>query len=574
MSPLLRRRGRRPARHRTPAQIARRNVLWGTATLLVAAVLVFLVFGGGVPGTAPKQLEVLSKDAGVLRVGQATKVRVAGVDVGTVSGLKPAKGRPGFSVMTVDLTDEAPVFRRDATVKIRPRLFLEGNFFLDINPGTPGAPALGDAPIPPGAVTLHVAADEVFSAFDAQTRANFKETLRAFGEGLENGGAQAFNRLLRATPDALTDIAKVSKSARGNQDGDLRTLVQELGGVLANLQEHEDGLRGTIADGRDTFDTFAENQGDLRRTIASLDTTTRRLMPPLARIIDATPEARALIRDARPLARRLPSFLDVANPGLRSVQQLAESGDVQGLTAELRPTLVSISRMTGPLGTFADDIRPVAKCLTDNILPILNGVVPDGALTTNLKVYEELADAFTGLAASTQSFDANGPWIRYLVGVGNSQAITTTDGGGARTALGDRATTGSTPLPVSAPPLRPDVPCETQGVPSLETRTKAFTGTQTKAKVDKEQVTGVLDRALNTVKTLDPGGEGLKKLEGQLRSLLGPETAREAAGTPATTPTATTPTGAEAAADAAATAKGTARKPATTPPATTTGASR
>lgn len=570
MSPLLRRRRRRAVRHRTPKQIVRRNVLWGTATLLVAAVLVFLVFGGGIPGTGPKQLEVLTKDAGVLRVGQATKVRVAGVDVGTVSGLKPAKGRPGFSVITVDLTEEAPVFRRDATVKIRPRLFLEGNFFLDISPGTPGAPALGSAPIPPGAVTLHVAADEVFSAFDSQTRTNFKETLRAFGEGLEGGGAQAFNRLLRATPDALTDIAKVSKSARGNQDGDLRTLVQELGGVLANLQEREDGLRGTIADGRDTFDTLAENQQDLRRTIVSLDTTTRRLMPQLTRIIDATPEARALIRDARPLARRLPSFLDIANPGLRSVQQLAESGDVQGLTAELRPTLASISRMTGPLGTFSDDIRPVAKCLTDNILPVLNSVVPDGALSTNLKAYEELADTFTGLGASVQNFDASGPWVRYLIGLNNSEALTTTDGKGTQTALGDRAVTGSTPLPVSLPPLRPDVPCETQSVPSLETRTKAVSGTR--STVDKEQVTGVLDRALNTVKTLDRGGKDLQRLENQLRSLLGPETAREAAGTPATTPTTTTP--APAPGDAAAAAKATAKKAATTTPATSTGASR
>ena len=30
----------------------------------------------------------------------------------------------------------------DATAKIRPRIFLEGNFYVDLHPGTPSAPVL------------------------------------------------------------------------------------------------------------------------------------------------------------------------------------------------------------------------------------------------------------------------------------------------------------------------------------------------------------------------------------------------------------------------------------------------
>ncbi|MEV4421993.1 MlaD family protein [Patulibacter sp. NPDC049589] len=532
MSPSIRRKrgSRRSVRHLTPEQTVRRNVLWGAATLLVAAILVFLVFGGGIPGTGPKKLEVLTKDAGVLRVGAATKVRVAGVDVGTVSGLKPADGKPGYSVITVSLNDKAPVFRRDATVKIRPRLFLEGNFFLDISPGSPDSPVLGNTPIPPGAVTLHVAADEVFSAFDSQTRENFQQTLKAFGEGLQGGGAEALNTFLKATPAALDDIAKVMKSARGTKDGDLQALVREAGGVLANLQAHEAGLRGTITGGRKTFDAFAANSAALQRTIAGLDTTTRRLMPQLTRINAAIPEGRALVRDARPLARRLPSFLDVANPALRSLLSLAKSKDVQGLTAELRPALRTISRSAEPLGTVADDLRPVAKCLNQNLLPILNSVVPDGSLTTNLKVYEELGGTFTGLGASTQEFDANGPWVRYLIGLGN-QAISTNDAGGTLSATAERPIAGSTPTPVSLPPLRPDVPCETQAVPTLDTKMKPFVGTQTRANVDKQQVTEIVDKGLRTIQGLDEGGKDLTAIDRRLQTLLGPDTPGDAAAT-------------------------------------------
>lgn len=525
MSPSIRkRRGRneRSVRHFTPEQIVRRNVLWGAATLLIAAIVVFLVFGGGIPGTGPKKLTVLTKDAGVLRVGAATKVRVAGVDIGNVSGLKPADGKPGYSVITVALNDKAPVFRRDATVKIRPRLFLEGNFFLDIDPGTPDSPRLGNNPIPPGAVTLHVAADEVFSAFDSQTRENFQQTLKAFGEGLQGGGAKALNTFLKATPASLTDIAKVMKSLRGNKDGDLQELVREAGGVLANLQAHENGLKGTITGGRRTFDAFAAEQQSLQATIRGLDATTRDLYPQLQRIDRAVPQGRALVADARPLARRLPSFLDDANPALRSLLSLAKSKDVQGLTAELRPALRTVSRSAEPLGTLADDMRPVAKCLNQNLLPILDSVVPDGSLTTNLKVYEELGDTFTGLGASTTSFDANGPWVRYLAGVGN-QAISTTDAGGTVSGTTEAPVRGSTPAPVGAPPLRPDVPCETQGVPSLEAKMKPFVGTQKKASGDKAEVTKILDEGLRTIKSLDKKGDDLRAFDKRLRELLGPD---------------------------------------------------
>jgi ABC-type transporter Mla subunit MlaD len=527
-------RRRRRVRHKTYKQVVWQNVRWGLVTLLLAFLALYLVFGGPMPWGGPQQLEVLARDAGALRVGEATKVRVAGVDIGSVKAIEAVPDRPGLTRITVDLKENAPVLRRDATIKIRPRLFLEGNFFLDVQPGTPDAKPLGDRAIPPGAVTIAVASDEVFSAFDAETRENFQQTLKAFGQGLQGGGAKALNRLLKASPPALSEITTVSEAVRGNQDGDLATVVREAGGVLQNLQVHENGLRGTIRQGRRTFDTFAEAQSDLRASIVALDTTTRSLMPQLTRIVDGIPEARALVRDVRPLVRRLPGFLDVANPGLRSLLSLAESRDVQGLTAELRPTLGSLSAVADPLGTLADDLRPVAKCVSDNLLPILNSVVPDGDLTTNLKVYEELGDTFTGLGASTTNFDANGPWVRYLLGLGN-QLITTNDGGGTIQAVAENPPVGSTPTPTTYPPLRPDVACETQPVPSLDARMQAFQGQTRSVKIDKDALTKVADLGLETTQSIDDeGAERLSEIETTLRSLLGPErTAADGGAAPA-----------------------------------------
>ena len=43
----------------------------------------------------------------------------------------------------MEISDEGLPIHQDATMSLRPRLFLEGNLFVDLRPGTPAAP---DAP--------------------------------------------------------------------------------------------------------------------------------------------------------------------------------------------------------------------------------------------------------------------------------------------------------------------------------------------------------------------------------------------------------------------------------------------
>src|SRR5206468_2631880 len=66
-------------------------------------------------------------------------VRIAGVDVGKVSSVEPLQGT-NSAVVVMDLKKKALPIHQDATAKIRPRIFLEGNFFVDLQPGTPDAP--------------------------------------------------------------------------------------------------------------------------------------------------------------------------------------------------------------------------------------------------------------------------------------------------------------------------------------------------------------------------------------------------------------------------------------------------
>jgi ABC-type transporter Mla subunit MlaD len=473
---------RRRSRRR-PAETSRTNLmLWGAGTLGVVFVLCYLIFGFAVPGGSTRELRLVSQYGGAVRPGTAAQVRIAGVNVGNITSVKPLKDRPGFAIITAKINGDTPTIRRDATVKIRPRLFLEGNFFLDVNPGTPGAPPLDDRPLPPSAVTSYVAFDEVLGTFDAATRRNFTGATTALGDTVgKGGGATAFQDLVKALPPALRTTATVSQAARGERDGDLARVIREAGGLFATLDSDEAALRSVLSDGRRTFSAFAAESGNLRGTIRSLDRTVQTAGGSLAMISRAVPETRALINDARPLIRRLPVTLDVASPALRSSVSIVRSDGIQRLLADLRPTLATLNRTTEPLATAVDDAVPVARCLDRVIVPTLRKKIVDGVFSTGQPVYRELLSVLVGLNSSVSNFDGNGYWIRYNVGLGNE--LLSIGGGSRETAsLAQRPVLGSVPAsPRKPPPLRPDVQCDTQGVPSLAARVRSNTTKQRRA---------------------------------------------------------------------------------------------
>ena len=52
--------------------------------------------------------------------------------------------KTGAARVEMEIKESALPIHEDAELKIRPRILLEGNFFVDIEPGSPNAPALED----------------------------------------------------------------------------------------------------------------------------------------------------------------------------------------------------------------------------------------------------------------------------------------------------------------------------------------------------------------------------------------------------------------------------------------------
>src|SRR3954454_24712395 len=90
-------------------------------------------------GSGDWTIQAQFSDVGGIHDGERTPVLMAGVPVGSVSGVRVADG---LGVLTLRLGGSARgVVRADATARIEPRSALQ-DMTVDISPGSPRAPAL------------------------------------------------------------------------------------------------------------------------------------------------------------------------------------------------------------------------------------------------------------------------------------------------------------------------------------------------------------------------------------------------------------------------------------------------
>ena len=140
----------------------------------------YLAFAKKLPFTERGyQLNATFENAATLRA--TSPVRIAGVNVGKVTAVE-RDGEAAKVTFTVD--EEGRPLHADATIEIRPRLFLEGNFFLDLRPGQPqraGARRRRHIPVTQTATAVQL--DEVLTALQAPRAQGPAAAAQGFGTG-------------------------------------------------------------------------------------------------------------------------------------------------------------------------------------------------------------------------------------------------------------------------------------------------------------------------------------------------------------------------------------------------------
>ncbi len=214
--------------------------------LIVAAVMLvasYFAFTKDLPFTGGTEYKAVFASAQNLRVN--SPVRIAGVEVGKVTKVEPlapdeaeaaladqqtpagtsvadeADLSQGGAVVTMEFEDAALPLKEDATFKLRPRLFLEGNLFVDVRPGSPGAPVMDPegAPFPPTQTSNSVQLDQILTnTFQADTRRDLQVFLDEFGTALiEGGGAESF-RTARQDLGRLVQVHGAGQRRRARRE--------------------------------------------------------------------------------------------------------------------------------------------------------------------------------------------------------------------------------------------------------------------------------------------------------------------------------------------------------------------
>src|SRR3954452_11614363 len=194
----------------------------GMVGILVIAVVVFFGFTRYNPFKHPFELKAAVKSANNLQ--RSSPVRIAGVNVGKVKKVEPIKG--GGAIVSMEIEKPGLPIHKDAQLKIRPRIFLEGNFFVDIQPGTPSAPIFhsGDT-VPVQQSSTPVQFGQLLTSLQSDTREDLQTLLHEYAvKGLGNGGAQAYNSGLKYAPNALRNASIANEATLGREPHDFSHL--------------------------------------------------------------------------------------------------------------------------------------------------------------------------------------------------------------------------------------------------------------------------------------------------------------------------------------------------------------
>ena len=186
--------------------------------------------------------------------------------------------------VTMELAEEALPLAEDSVFKVRPRLFLDGNYFVDIFPGSPSAPEIEDGHTFGLDQTAHsVQLDQVLDDAPGDVRSRLPDASRPVRQRVHalrrrRGPAQSCSARRRSLP--LT--AQVSEAQLGTQPRDLRGMIRGLGKVLGGLGRNEQALRDLVTNFRTVTGSFAAEDARSGARSSCCPASSPRASPPSA----------------------------------------------------------------------------------------------------------------------------------------------------------------------------------------------------------------------------------------------------------------------------------------------------
>ena len=441
----------------------------GVIAIIVIALATFWGFTRFNPFKSPYELKATFHTAN--NIQPKSPVRIAGVNVGVVKEVEPLSDGKGATV-TMEIEDKGLPIHKDAQLKIRPRIFLEGNFFVDIQPGSPAQPNLKTgATVPVQQTSTPVQLGDVLTALQSDTRQDLKNLIFEYStKALGNGGAEAYNKSLDSAPEAFRSGAIANEATLGERPHDLSYVLRGQQRLFSELNSNPAVLKDLVTQLNVTFAAFARQDSALRATIPALRDVLTVGRPALVSLDSALPSLRGFARDALPGTISSGPTIDASLPFVHQARLLVRPQELRGLVADLRPTIPALARLNRSTIPFLNEGRALSACQNNVLLPFATDPIPDPDFPNNSgqPFYKQGPRGFVGLAGESRIVDADTPMFHAQINAGTNTIANFNDRGESVFASAAAPPQGVRPIrPASRPVFRPNIPCETQEKPDL-----------------------------------------------------------------------------------------------------------
>jgi len=301
-------------------------------------------------------------------------VRIGGANVGTIGQVER---RGDIAHVELDLQGSViGAVRADATASLRPHTLFDGNSFIELDPGSPSAPPLGNHTIPLSRTTNYVTVDKATRVFSAPTRVSLRRVLADVDTTLDAATVSALRRTFAGLP-ALTANASVAARAAQGPTG------VELAGSIRGFARTVAGIAGAAPDIGPALQSAASTAGAIDAVGSQLDRSLAALPPALAATRDGGAALSATIGALEPLARDLQPALRTLAPTLRALRPsltlLAPALSAAGPFADLlHRTLAAGADAAGPTASLLNALLPTVRTTDRTLIPFLLSKTPTG----------------------------------------------------------------------------------------------------------------------------------------------------------------------------------------------------
>ena len=458
--------------------------LAGIALLLIAS---YFIFTKQLPFTHHYTIKAVVVNSNLL--AKSSPVRIGGVDVGKVTSTGRFRNTD-LALVTMEIDSGSQPIHTDATITIRPRLFLEGNFYVQLSPGTGSAPLLPDGgTIPLDHSSPPVQIDQVLDVLTANNRYELQRLVQGLGQALDTEatpaeqqrldpavrgltGAQAINSTFDTSAPSLRDSAIVSQALVGAGGAQLSRVISGFGRASEGLARADGQLSALISDFDSTLQATAAQQQGLRQTVRLLGPTATDARTAFAALDRAFPPTEQFADQLATGLPQLPATISAAYPWLRQAAPLLSESELRGLLRVLAPATGELAKLVHDEVGFLPQIDAFDRCITRVFIPTGNLAVNDGPFSAGVPNYQEFWYAMTGQAAEGQQADGNGNFLRigatggpFTVESSQTNFYGADDTGFAQMAAPPLRTRPAYPNKV--PPLNRAAACYAQPIPNV-----------------------------------------------------------------------------------------------------------